>query len=119
MSATQQATTFDTTSLSLDTLGSLDTRVAVPSYNPADTETGIVHLGFGGFHRAHMALYTHKLMERDFAANKGWGIAGVGLMPNDKKMQEATKLYEQAAATKPQDAMERLDVEMAQAELEE
>ena len=34
-------------------------------------------------------------------------------------MQEATKLYEQAAATEPQDAMERLDVEMAQAELED
>jgi mannitol-1-phosphate/altronate dehydrogenase len=63
--------------------------VAVPSYNPAQTETGIVHLGFGGFHRAHMALYTDKLMNKDFAANKQWGIAGVGLMPNDKKMQDA------------------------------
>lgn len=87
MSATQTAP--QTTALSLRTLKALDSRVAVPSYNPADAETGIVHLGFGGFHRAHMALYTHKLMERDFAANKAWGIAGVGLMPNDKKMHDA------------------------------
>ena len=37
----------------------------------------------------------------------------------DKKMKEATALYEKAAATTPIDAMERLDVEMAQAELED
>jgi tetratricopeptide (TPR) repeat protein len=34
------------------------------------------------------------------------------------KIAEATKLYEQAAAMKPVDAMERLDVELAKSELE-
>ena len=34
------------------------------------------------------------------------------------RIDEATKLYEQAAACKPADAMERLDVERAKAELE-
>jgi hypothetical protein len=34
-------------------------------------------------------------------------------------MKEATQLYEQAAACTPLDAMERLDVEMAKAELED
>ncbi len=34
------------------------------------------------------------------------------------KIAEATKLYEQAAAVKPRDAMERLDVELAKSELE-
>jgi tetratricopeptide (TPR) repeat protein len=34
------------------------------------------------------------------------------------KITEATKLYEQAAALKPMDAMERLDVELAKSELE-
>ncbi len=34
------------------------------------------------------------------------------------KLAEATKLYEQAAAVKPQDAMERLDVELAKSELD-
>ena len=44
---------------------------------------------------------------------------GMVLLEGDKKMKEATKLYEQAAACKAQDAMERLDVEMAKAELED
>ncbi|MDW5443905.1 hypothetical protein [Polaromonas sp. SM01] len=44
---------------------------------------------------------------------------GLVMLEGDKKMKEATKLYEQAAACQPLDAMERLDVEMAQAELED
>ena len=39
------------------------------------------------------------------------------MLEGDKKMQEATRLYQQAAAFKPLDAAERLDVEMAKAEL--
>jgi tetratricopeptide (TPR) repeat protein len=42
---------------------------------------------------------------------------GLVLLEGDKRMKEATALYEQAAASSPQDAMERLDVEMAKAEL--
>jgi len=42
---------------------------------------------------------------------------GMVMLEGDKKMKEATKLYEQAAASKPMDAMERLDVEMAKEEL--
>jgi tetratricopeptide (TPR) repeat protein len=44
---------------------------------------------------------------------------GLVMLEGDKKMKEATKLYEQAAASQPLDAMERLDVEMAKAELED
>ncbi len=42
---------------------------------------------------------------------------GMVMLEGDKKMKEATRLYEQAAASKPLDAMERLDVELAKAEL--
>ena len=35
------------------------------------------------------------------------------------RMKEAARLYEDAAATEPLDAMKRLDVEMAKAELED
>ena len=41
------------------------------------------------------------------------------MLEGDKKMKEATRLYQQAAAFKPLDAAERLDVEMAKAELQE
>lgn len=40
-------------------------------------------------------------------------------LDGEKKMKEAVKLYEEAAAVEPVDAMERLDVEAAKAELED
>lgn len=42
---------------------------------------------------------------------------GLLMLEGDKKMKEATRLYEQAAACKPMDALERLDVTLARAEL--
>ena len=44
---------------------------------------------------------------------------GLVMLEGDKKMKEAEKLYADAAAAQPKDAMERLDVEMAKAELED
>ena len=44
---------------------------------------------------------------------------GMVMLEGDKKMKEATKLYEQAADCKAMDATERLDVEMAKAELKD
>ncbi|MDP3797603.1 MAG: hypothetical protein Q8R06_10705 [Polaromonas sp.] len=67
-----------------------------------------------------LALYKDALK-----LNPGSAIAmieyanGLVMLEGDKKMAEATKLYEQAAAGKPLDACERLDVEMAKAELED
>ena len=43
---------------------------------------------------------------------------GLVMLEGDKKMREATRLYEQAAKSKPMDATERLDVELAKAELD-
>jgi tetratricopeptide (TPR) repeat protein len=43
---------------------------------------------------------------------------GLVMLEGEKKMNEATRLYQQAAALQPLDAMERLDVELARAELE-
>ncbi|MDB5944727.1 MAG: hypothetical protein JWQ13_4293 [Ramlibacter sp.] len=44
---------------------------------------------------------------------------GLVMLEGDKRMKEATKLYEQAAQSKPMDAKERLEVDMARAELED
>ncbi|HEV3241079.1 MAG TPA: hypothetical protein VG429_11840 [Casimicrobiaceae bacterium] len=43
---------------------------------------------------------------------------GLILLFGKDRLEDATKLYEQAAASKPMDAMERLDVELARSELE-
>jgi len=59
-----------------------------PTFDPALVRGGIVHIGPGNFHRAHMARYTHELMEIDPAA-LGWGIVGAGLMPGDDLLREA------------------------------
>ena len=42
---------------------------------------------------------------------------GLVMLEGEKKLKEATRLYEQAAHSKPMDAMERLNVELARAEL--
>jgi hypothetical protein len=44
---------------------------------------------------------------------------GLVMLEGDKRMKEAEQLYADAAASKALDAMERLDVEMAKAELED
>jgi tetratricopeptide (TPR) repeat protein len=65
------------------------------------------------------------LFKQALQLNPGSAIAmvehanGMVMLDGDKKMKEATRLYEQAAASTPMDAMERLDVEMAKAELED
>jgi tetratricopeptide (TPR) repeat protein len=43
---------------------------------------------------------------------------GLVMLEGEKKMKEATRLYEQACALQALDAMERLDVDLARAELE-
>ena len=74
--------------LRADTIGTLPATVDVPRYDLAQRRVGIVHLGLGGFHRAHMARYTHALMQQDPAALR-WSIAGAGLLPSDRRMAES------------------------------
>jgi mannitol 2-dehydrogenase len=74
--------------LNRSNLTRLQPPVHLPGFDPAVVKPGIVHLGLGGFHRAHMARYTHNLMERRPDA-LAWGIIGAGLMPADRRMQES------------------------------
>ena len=68
------------------TLSSLSASVSTPSYDRGGVRTGIVHLGVGGFHRSHQAVYLDQLMERGEALE--WGICGVGVLPGDRRMAE-------------------------------
>lgn len=95
------------------------------------------HVALGAFH-AEVIDKVGSLLGRTQGASKDAGLAmfktalklnptstiamveyanGLVMLEGDKKMKEATKLYEDAAAAMPLDAMERLDVEMAKAEL--
>jgi mannitol 2-dehydrogenase len=67
--------------------GLLSSSVPRPTYDRSRVTTGVVHFGVGGFHRAHQAMYHDRLMNAGKALE--WGICGVGVMPADRRMQEA------------------------------
>lgn len=67
-------------------LGDRRMPVAVPSYDRSQLRGGIVHIGVGGFHRAHLAHYADQLAA---AGETGWGIVGAGILPGDEAMAEA------------------------------
>jgi mannitol 2-dehydrogenase len=64
-------------SLSNATLSRLGAHVHVPSYDRATITPAIVHIGVGGFHRAHQAVYLDELAERGISTD--WGVVGVAL----------------------------------------
>jgi mannitol 2-dehydrogenase len=68
------------------TLSSLSASVPTPAYDRDGVRTGIVHLGVGGFHRSHEAMYIDRLLEQGKAED--WGICGVGVLPSDRRMAE-------------------------------
>jgi tetratricopeptide (TPR) repeat protein len=97
------------------------------------------HIGLGSFH-AEVIDKVGGLLGRTQGADKATGLKmfqqalklnptsaiamveyanGLVMLEGDKKMKEAEKLYADAAACAPADAMERLDVEMAKEELED
>jgi tetratricopeptide (TPR) repeat protein len=97
------------------------------------------HIALGSFH-AEVIDKVGKLLGRTQGADTATGLKmfrqaltlnptsaiamveyanGLVMLEGEKKMGEAEKLYADAAACKPLDAMERLDVEMAKAELED
>jgi fructuronate reductase/mannitol 2-dehydrogenase len=58
------------------TLPALAGRVSVPGYDRTALTPAVVHLGVGGFHRAHQAVYLDELARQ---GHTGWGEVGVGL----------------------------------------
>lgn len=72
--------------LSRASLASIGTRIAVPRFDPATLSGGIVHIGVGGFHRAHLAAYLHDLLDAGLTT---YSIVGTGLLRSDLTMAEA------------------------------
>ena len=55
--------------------------VRLPAYDREKVTPGIVHLGIGAFHRAHMAVYVDDLL----ASEPDWGIVGASLRRPDTR----------------------------------
>ena len=68
-------------------LGRLPCEVQVPAYRRPGLAQSIVHIGVGGFHRAHQAVYVDDLC-RDHGVTD-WGFCGVGLLAHDTRIRDA------------------------------
>ncbi len=75
--------------LSLHNLDALSTRVQVPTYDPKSLTPAIVHIGVGGFNRAHQAIYLDDLLRR--AEGEQWGECGIGLLPQDARIEQVLR----------------------------
>ena len=75
------------TALCMQALPTVRETVPVPGYDRRAVGVGIVHLGVGGFHRAHQAMYLDRLMQQGKGLD--WGICGVGVLPQDRPVREA------------------------------
>ncbi len=76
--------------ISSENLPKLAARVRVPAYNRAALEPSIVHIGVGGFNRAHQAAYLDELLHHIMSGThtRPWAECGIGLLPGDKQLAE-------------------------------
>lgn len=77
--------------LNNQTLELLPNTVKTPNYRRESLTPGIIHIGVGNFHRAHQAMYMHKLFDAGLALD--WGIRGAGIKSYDADMRN--KLQQQ------------------------
>jgi mannitol 2-dehydrogenase len=72
--------------LSAENLSAIGENLTVPGYDRSALRPAIVHIGVGGFHRAHLAMYIDQLC-RD--GHTDWAIVGAGILANDQAMADA------------------------------
>lgn len=60
--------------------------IDAPTYDRTTLRPSIVHIGVGGFHRAHLATYVHELCE---GGVDDWAILGAGVLAGDAAMADA------------------------------
>lgn len=76
-------------SLNQKNLTNLPSNVVVPTYDRSKLKAGIVHIGVGGFHRAHQAMYVDQLLKSP--GSEQWGICGVGLLEANEGLRDILK----------------------------
>jgi mannitol 2-dehydrogenase len=74
------------TKLNEKNLSLLEPSVAVPSYDRSKVGQSIAHIGVGGFHRAHQAVYADDLFH--LSGESQWGLCGVGLLKHDARIRD-------------------------------
>lgn len=69
-----------------ENLNILSAAIKIPLYRRSEVCAGVVHIGIGGFHRAHQAYFIDRLLEQGWATD--WGICGVALLESDRKIYD-------------------------------
>ncbi len=64
-------------------------QATLPAYDRRKLTPGIVHIGLGNFHRAHLAVYMDDLFA--MGSNHDWAIIGAGVRAPDARMRDALK----------------------------
>ncbi|WCN15128.1 mannitol dehydrogenase family protein [Marinomonas mediterranea] len=72
--------------LNNNNISDLPENVKVPSYDRSKVSPGILHIGVGNFHRAHMELYLDSLFNEGDALD--WGIIGSGIQSSNIQMRK-------------------------------
>ena len=78
-----------TTQLNAANLNLLDQNIQVPKYDRQKVDQSIMHVGVGGFHRAHQALYMDDLLHQ--GGDSHWGYCGVGLLKHDARIRDVMR----------------------------
>ena len=68
--------------------GLIKSQISASDYDRSQCDIGIVHLGFGAFHRAHQAVYIDEFMAQ--SDDLRWGIAAVNLRAAESESFAAT-----------------------------
>jgi mannitol 2-dehydrogenase len=75
--------------LSATSLTRLDPSIQIPRYDRTRLKQAILHIGVGGFHRAHQAVYLDDLLHEP--GSEDFGICGVGLLPHDRRIHDVLR----------------------------
>jgi mannitol 2-dehydrogenase len=74
------------TQLNAANVNSLGPNIQIPKYDRQKVGQSIMHVGVGGFHRAHQALYMDDLFHQ--GGDPQWGYCGVGLLKHDARIRD-------------------------------
>jgi mannitol-1-phosphate/altronate dehydrogenase len=77
----------NSTRLSNATVSQLDCRIRRPTYDREKLLARTVHIGVGGFHLAHQAVYLDEILGRGALSDRGECVTGV--LPHDAAMHDA------------------------------
>ena len=78
-----------TAKLNTANLDKLDPKIQVPHYDRQKVGQSIMHVGVGGFYRAHQALFCDDLLNQ--GGDSKWGFCGVGLLKHDARIRDVMK----------------------------